>query len=94
MNAMYLIRPSKPEVDMWAQLLSGDGGNSSTASRWGWDNLYTYMKKAEAVVKEQEKREELRARKAQEKHRSVISIPRSYGYGASPADERGAACYS
>ncbi|KAF9522776.1 hypothetical protein CPB83DRAFT_800200 [Crepidotus variabilis] len=47
MNAMYLVRPSKVEVDAWASLLAGDGGDPTTASRWGWDNLYNYMKKAE-----------------------------------------------
>ncbi|KAF9523934.1 alcohol oxidase [Crepidotus variabilis] len=50
MNAMYLVRPSKTEMDTWQELLAGDGGDSSTASRWGWDNLYKYMKKAETFT--------------------------------------------
>ncbi|KAK1232535.1 hypothetical protein PQX77_004328 [Marasmius sp. AFHP31] len=43
MNAMYMVRPSKIEVDAWADL-SGD------ASRWNWDSLYAAMKKSESFT--------------------------------------------
>jgi choline dehydrogenase len=44
---MYVVRPAKTEVDVWAELMAGDGGDATAASRWNWDNLYKYMMKAE-----------------------------------------------
>jgi len=44
---MYVVRPSKIEVDAWAALLAGNGFDSNSANRWNWDTLYRYMKKAE-----------------------------------------------
>ncbi|KAH9479090.1 GMC oxidoreductase family protein Mala s 12 [Psilocybe cubensis] len=41
MNAMYLVRPAKVEVDAWQAIINDD------KKRWGWDNLFKFMKKAE-----------------------------------------------
>ncbi|KAG2012252.1 aryl-alcohol oxidase [Coprinopsis cinerea AmutBmut pab1-1] len=50
MNAMYIVRPSQPEVDAWAELLESSPDTSSSSSsveRWNWDNLFEAMKKSE-----------------------------------------------
>ena len=47
LNALYTVRPSKIEVDAWAELLAENGIDSTSASRWNWDTLYRYMQKAE-----------------------------------------------
>ncbi|THU82406.1 hypothetical protein K435DRAFT_784636 [Dendrothele bispora CBS 962.96] len=44
-NGMYLVRPSKVEIDAWAQMASS--GNSGSSSPWAWDSFYAAMKKAE-----------------------------------------------
>ncbi|PPQ80723.1 hypothetical protein CVT25_001843 [Psilocybe cyanescens] len=41
MNAMYLVRPAKVEVDAWQDIIGDD------KKRWGWDNMFNFMKKAE-----------------------------------------------
>ena len=46
MNAMYLVRPAKEEVNAWETLIAEEG-DAAAAKRWGWDSLYTYMRKAE-----------------------------------------------
>ncbi|KAL0578857.1 hypothetical protein V5O48_003137 [Marasmius crinis-equi] len=43
MNAMYMVRPSKLEVDAWSSL--ADGGDTS---KWNWDSLFAAMKKSES----------------------------------------------
>ncbi|KAL1937541.1 hypothetical protein VTO73DRAFT_13127 [Trametes versicolor] len=44
MNGMYTVRPSKLEVDTWANLI-GDGGD-----KWNWDSLFTTMKESETFT--------------------------------------------
>lgn len=46
MNAMYLVRPSKTEVDAWQDIIAPEG-DSAAASNWNWDSMYGYMRKAE-----------------------------------------------
>ena len=43
MNAMYMVRPSKIEVDAWAKMI-GD------TDKWSWDALYAGMKKSESFT--------------------------------------------
>ncbi|THU97989.1 hypothetical protein K435DRAFT_796077 [Dendrothele bispora CBS 962.96] len=45
-NGMYLVRPSKVEIDAWAQMASS-GDDSGSSSPWAWDSFYAAMKKAE-----------------------------------------------
>ncbi|KAG8872432.1 hypothetical protein FRB97_007638 [Tulasnella sp. 331] len=42
-NGMYLVRPSQIEMDNWMYLQGGAAG----ASAWGWDSMFTAMKKSE-----------------------------------------------
>lgn len=42
-NGMYIIRASQPEHDSWAGLNDAD-------AVWGWDNIFTGMKKAETFT--------------------------------------------
>jgi len=55
MNAMYLVRPSQTEMDAWQSVISSDADASSSSksspSNWGWDKMYTYMKRAENFTK-------------------------------------------
>ena len=44
MNAMYLVRPAREEMDTWQRLSSQ---SNDVTGRWGWDQMYTAMKKAE-----------------------------------------------
>ncbi len=44
LNGMYTVRPSKLEVDTWANLI-GDGGD-----KWNWDSLFTTMKESETFT--------------------------------------------
>ena len=46
MNGMYLVRPSKTEMDTWKDLIAPEG-DFSAANNWGWDTMYGYMKKSE-----------------------------------------------
>lgn len=46
MNAMYLVRPSKTELDAWRDIIAPQG-DFTAASNWNWDSMYGYMKKAE-----------------------------------------------
>lgn len=39
-NGMYMVRPSKLEVDAWAAMV--DGGD-----KWNWNSLFASMKKSE-----------------------------------------------
>jgi len=43
---MYLVRPSKTEMDAWRDIIAPEG-DSTAASNWGWDSMYGYMKKSE-----------------------------------------------
>lgn len=40
-NGMYLVRPSSIEMDNWMYLQGAAPG----ASAWGWDSMFTAMKK-------------------------------------------------
>ena len=46
MNAMYLVRPAREEVNAWEDLIAEEG-DATAAKRWGLDSLYAYMRKAE-----------------------------------------------
>lgn len=37
-------------MDAWKDLLASNGGDATKAARWGWDSLYTYMKKSESFT--------------------------------------------
>lgn len=38
-NGLYMVRPSKLEVDTWSSLIG--------SAAWNWDNLFAAMKKSE-----------------------------------------------
>ncbi|KAF9035618.1 GMC oxidoreductase-domain-containing protein [Panaeolus papilionaceus] len=46
MNAMYVVRPSVEELDAWKDIIAPEG-DTTAAAMWGWDNMFTNMKKAE-----------------------------------------------
>ncbi|KAJ3513799.1 hypothetical protein NLJ89_g2751 [Agrocybe chaxingu] len=46
MNAMYLVRPAREEMDAWQEIIAPNG-DSAAAARWGWDNMFENMKKSE-----------------------------------------------
>lgn len=41
-NGMYLVRPSKVEIDTWATLAGPNG-----TENWGWEPMFRAMKKSE-----------------------------------------------
>ncbi|KAL0058832.1 hypothetical protein AAF712_014459 [Marasmius tenuissimus] len=43
---MYMVRPSKIEVDAWAQMVEGTGDSS----KWNWDSQFAAMKKSETFT--------------------------------------------
>lgn len=45
MNAMYLVRPSSTELDAWNAI--NNVTDDTTSGNWGWDSMYSYMKKSE-----------------------------------------------
>ncbi|KAJ2911986.1 hypothetical protein MD484_g8424, partial [Candolleomyces efflorescens] len=51
MNAMYLVRPSRTELDSWSNLLTSAQDTtsfpSSSTSLWTWDSLFAGMRKSE-----------------------------------------------
>ncbi|TDL26525.1 alcohol oxidase [Rickenella mellea] len=48
-NGLYLVRPSKIEVDAWAGLISSQDG-ATNASTWSWESLFEAMKKSETFT--------------------------------------------
>jgi choline dehydrogenase-like flavoprotein len=47
-NGMYLVRPSKIELDIWSSMISSQDNVSAAA--WNWDNMYAAMKKTETFT--------------------------------------------
>ena len=44
MNGMYMVRPTKTEVDAWAALVPGG------ADKWNWDSLFKGMQDSETFT--------------------------------------------
>ncbi|KAF5316355.1 hypothetical protein D9619_006854 [Psilocybe cf. subviscida] len=47
MNAMYLVRPAKEEMDAWEALINPDDKNAKGYGTWNWETMFSYMKRAE-----------------------------------------------
>lgn len=47
MNAMYLVRPAKEEMNAWEDLINPDGKNAKGYGTWNWETMFSYMKRAE-----------------------------------------------
>ena len=44
MNGMYMVRPTKTEIDAWAALVPGG------ADKWNWDSLFKGMQDSETFT--------------------------------------------
>ncbi|TFK24520.1 mala s 12 allergen [Coprinopsis marcescibilis] len=47
MNAMYLVRPARQELDAWSNMLAADPETRDGSELWNWANLFEAMKKSE-----------------------------------------------
>ncbi|KAG8940028.1 hypothetical protein FRC03_005823, partial [Tulasnella sp. 419] len=45
-NALYMVRPSALEVDVWSHMQNGQSG----ATAWTWDSMFKAMKKSETFT--------------------------------------------
>lgn len=45
---MYLVRPTKLEVNTWQSMISSD--DSAAASNWSWDSFFAALKKSETFT--------------------------------------------
>ena len=49
-NGLYMVRQNRLEQETWASLASGGSSSSNASSLWGWDTMFTAMKKSETFA--------------------------------------------